>query len=192
MLFMGQEFGASNPFLYFADHSEAALAKSVRRGRKEFLAQFPSYGSPEAQHVLPDPCAPEIFERSKLDLSERETHAPLYFFHQDLLRLRREDPILARQDRERLDGAVLGPEAFVLRFFGDAGDDRLLVVNLGADFEYIPAPEPLLAPVSSGSWRLVWSSDNPRYGGPGIPDPCSADGWRLPGESAIFFTADRQ
>jgi maltooligosyltrehalose trehalohydrolase len=192
MLFMGQEFGASNPFLYFADHREAALAKSVRKGRKEFLAQFPSYGSAEAQEVVPDPCSPSTFERSKLDFSERVTHAPLYLFHQDLLRLRREDSVLARQDRKRLDGAILGPETFALRFFGDAGDDRLLVVNLGADFEYIPAPEPLLAPVSGGSWRLVWSSDNPRYGGPGITDPCGANGWRFPGASAVFFAADSQ
>jgi maltooligosyltrehalose trehalohydrolase len=191
MLFMGQEFGASSPFLYFADHSEMGLARSVYEGRKEFLAQFPSYGSAEAQAAVPDPYAPATFERSKLDLSERIAHVSLYLFHQDLLRIRREDFLIARQDRERLDGAVLGPGALVLRFFADAGDDRLLVVNLGADFEYIPAPEPLLAPVNRGSWRVLWSSDDPRYGGPGIINPCSKEGWRLPGASAVLCAADR-
>jgi maltooligosyltrehalose trehalohydrolase len=192
MLFMGQEFGASQPFLFFADHCDAELASKVYQGRKEFLAQFPSYASVEAQEAVPDPCSPAAFARSQLDFSERGTHAPLYLFHQDLLRLRREDPLIARQDRKRLDGAVLGPEALALRFFADAGDDRLLVVNLGVDLEYIPAPEPLLAPVEHGSWRLVWSSDDPRYGGPGIINPCGREGWRLPGASAVFFAADRQ
>jgi maltooligosyltrehalose trehalohydrolase len=192
MLFMGQEFGSSHPFLYFADHNDMTLAQNVYKGRKEFLAQFPSYGSPEAQNAVPDPCSPAAFERSKLDFSERVAHAALYRFHQDLLRLRREDSIIARQDRRRLDGAVLGSAALVLRFFADAGDDRLLVINLGVAFEYIPAPEPLLAPCNGSHWRVVWSSDDPRYGGPGIVNPCSEEGWRFPGASAVFFVADRQ
>jgi len=191
MLFMGQEFGASSPFLYFAEHHESVLARSVLKGRKQFLAQFPSYGSAEAQEVIPNPCAPSTFAESKLDFAEREAHAPLYLFHQDLLRLRREDPVVAKQARDRLDGAVLGTEAFVLRFFHDPDDDRLLVVNLGADLELTPAPEPLLAPVDGGSWQLIWSSDDPRYGGPGIINPCGADGWRLPGASAVFFAAQK-
>ncbi len=191
MLFMGQEFGSSHPFLYFADHDKETLTASVYKGRKEFLAQFPSYGSPEAQDAVPDPCSHATFERSKLDFSERAAHASLYQFHQDLLRLRREDPIIARQDRRRLDGAVLGPAAFVLRFFADAGDDRLLVINLGVAFDYIPAPEPLLAPSHGKHWRVVWSSDAPCYGGPGIVNPCSVEGWRFPSASAVFFVTDR-
>ncbi|MGH7961239.1 MAG: DUF3459 domain-containing protein, partial [Candidatus Binatia bacterium] len=192
LLFMGQEFCASSPFLFFADHRREVLAGSVRRGRKQFLAQFPSYGSPEAQEEIPAPDAASTFERSKLDFSERHSHAEMYCFHQDLLRLRREDPVIARQGRERIEGAVLGPEAFALRFFGTEGDDRLLVVNLGPDLEYTPAPEPLLAPVSDSSWRLVWSSDDPRYEGPGIINPCGEEGWRVPGASATLFSVERR
>jgi maltooligosyltrehalose trehalohydrolase len=181
----------SKPFLYFADHHEEVLARSVIKGRKQFLAQFPSHGSAEAQEVAPNPCSPETFEHSKLDVSERTTHAAVYLFHQDLLRLRWEDPLIARQDRERLDGAVLGPEAFVLRFFSDTGEDRLLVVNLGTDLEYVPAPEPLLAPADGGGWRVVWSSDDPAYGGPGVINLCEAEGWRLPGASAVLLAAEK-
>ena len=192
MLFMGQEFGASNPFLYFADHADA-LAATVHKGRKEFLAQFPSYASPEAQAAVPDPADPATFARSKLDFSERITHAPLYLFHQDLLQLRREDPIIARQDRWDLDGAVLGPDALVLRFFGDENsEDRLLIVNLGLDLEYVPAPEPLLAPIRGGWWELKWSSDDPRYGGSGIIKPYGPEGWRIPGASATFLVGERR
>jgi maltooligosyltrehalose trehalohydrolase len=189
LLFMGQEFGASQPFLFFADHRDATLATTVYAGRKQFLAQFPSYGSREAQALIPDPCAPATFARSKLDLSERTRHAPLYQFHQDLLRIRREDPLIARQDHRRLDGAVIGPEAFVVRFFGDAREaDRLLVINLGQDLEYKPAPEPLLAPRPGETWDLRWSSDDPHYGGPGIVSPAQSDGWHLPGPSATLLT----
>jgi maltooligosyltrehalose trehalohydrolase len=190
MFFMGQEFGASSPFLFFADHCDEVLGENVYRGRKKFLAQFPSYGSPEAQERIPDPRDVSTFERSKLDLSERESHAEIYLFHQDLLRLRREDPVIAAQARDRIDGAVIGPGALVLRFFGKDEGDRLLVVNLGADLEYDPAPEPLLAPVSGGSWRLVWSTGDPRYGGRGIVNPCTEEGcWRVPAEGATFFSS---
>jgi maltooligosyltrehalose trehalohydrolase len=189
MFFMGQEFGASTPFLFFADHRQQELAARVHQGRKEFLAQFPSYGSADAQAQVPDPCAPTSFAGSKLQWAERAAHRALWGFHQDLLRLRREDPVLAAQDRTRLDGAVLDACAFVLRFFSEDGDDRLLLVNLGSDLEYIPAPEPLLAPVQGGAWRLVWSSDHPHYGGPGIINPNGEKGWRIPGESTTFFTA---
>ena len=189
MFFMGQEFGASSPFLFFADHREKELAKNVYRGRKKFLAQFPSHSSPEAQERIPDPRDISTFGRSKLNLSERESHAEIYLFHQDLLRLRREDPVIAAQDRGRIDGAVLGPGAFVLRFFGEEKGDRLLVVNLRADYEYDPAPEPLLAPVGGGSWQIVWSSGGPRYGGRGIVNPYTEEGWKLPGESALLFSS---
>src|SRR2546427_10324352 len=89
-----------------------------------------------------------------------------------------------------VNGVVLGPGALVVRFFGDGGEDRLLVVNLGPDLEYVPGPEPLLAPINGGSWQLVWSSDSPRYGGLGIINRCGEEGWRLSGASAVFFVAE--
>lgn len=186
LLFMGQEFGASTPFPFFADH--AGLADLIYQGRKKFLAQFPSYRSSEAQEKVPHPCLASTFERAKLKLSERETHRELYHFHRDLLQLRREDPVLAAQARDRIDGAVLGPEAFVLRFLGLDGD-RLLVINLGPEFDYRPAPEPLLAPPTGRYWQDVWSSDAARYGGPGCVNPCHEDGWTLPGQSAVLLSA---
>ena len=86
-----------------------------------------------------DPGDPKTFERCKLDLGERERHAGAYALHCDLLRLRREDPVFASQRSDRLHGAVLAAEAFVLRYFGEAGDDRLLLVNLGRDLQFVPA-----------------------------------------------------
>ena len=191
MLFMGQEFGASNPFLFFADHPPDLAAK-VYEGRKKFLAEFPEYATPEAQAAVPDPADEATFQRSCLDLSERRRNAPIYRLHKDLLRLRRDDAILTRQDRRSLDGATLSPQALVLRYMGPADDDRLLVVNLGPDLNFMPAPEPLLAPVRDGSWTLQWSSEHPLYGGPGIVNPLSEQGWRIPSATATVFRSVRK
>ncbi len=188
LLFQGEEFAASSPFQFFADHG-GDLAEAVRRGRRGFLAQFPSIADPAIQDGLPDPHDPTTFLRCKLDLSERQTHAWALDLHRDLLRLRRQDPLFRRQQPRGLDGAVLGPAAFVLRFFGDAGDDRLLLVNLGRDLHLVPAPEPLLAPPEEKSWTVLWSSEDPRYGGSGTAPPETDDGWRLRGESAVVLLA---
>jgi maltooligosyltrehalose trehalohydrolase len=184
MLFMGQEFASSAPFLYFADH-EPGLAEEVRRGRAEFLAQFRSVATRETRTRLADPGDAETFERCKLDFRERETNREVYDLHRDLLRLRREDPVFNAQEPRGLDGAVLGTDAFVLRFFGEACDDRLLLVNLGSDLSLNPAPEPLLAPPAGKVWATLWSSEDYRYGGTGTPPVETKNGWCLPGRAAV-------
>jgi maltooligosyltrehalose trehalohydrolase len=188
MLFQGQEFGASTPFFYFADH-ETELARAVRDGRGTFLAQFPSLSSDEMQAQLADPGDISTFRRSVLDHGERQRNGAIYALHRDLLALRREDSVLARRPG-RIDGAVLADEAWMLRFFDQDGGDRLLIVNLGGDLVLDPAPEPLLAPVEGSSWRLLWSSEAPRYGGAGIV-PLDPDGiWRIQGQAAVIFAPD--
>jgi len=186
MLFQGQEFAASSPFFYFADH-HAGLAPLIRRGRAEFLSQFPSLSRPEMQSRLADPGDRRTFERSKLDFSERQQHAETYALHHDLLKLRRQDPVLGSQRPGGMDGGVLGPYAFVLRFFAEDGHDRLLVVNLGRDLHLEPAPEPLLAPPEDMRWQTLWSSEDPRSGGSGASLLDFAASWRIPGEAAVVL-----
>ncbi|HEX8285545.1 MAG TPA: malto-oligosyltrehalose trehalohydrolase [Pyrinomonadaceae bacterium] len=187
MLFMGQEFNSSAPFHYFADH-EPGLAEKVRRGRAEFLAQFRSIATSETRPRLSDPGDLATFEGCKLDLSERESHREVYELHRDLLALRRADAVFSAQEPRGVDGAVLGPEAFVLRYFGREdveGDDRLLIVNLGADLSLNPAPEPLLAPPPGKVWRTVWSSEAYAYGGTGTPPLETRNNWCIPGAAAV-------
>jgi maltooligosyltrehalose trehalohydrolase len=186
MLFQGQEFASSAPFHYFADH-QGELGAKVREGRAAFLAQFPSIATPQVMALLPDPTAMETFERCTLDFEERRSHESIYLMHRDLLRLRREDPVLSAQQPRGLDGAVLGPEAFVLRFFGEGGGDRLLVVNLGADLTLNPAPEPLLAPPADALWRILWSSDEVRYGGSGVAPIETRQNWCISGHAAVVL-----
>jgi maltooligosyltrehalose trehalohydrolase len=187
MLFQGQEFISSAAFLFFADH-KPELNKLIREGRLKFLSQFPSQATEEMRALLPDPGARETFEKCILDWSELETHKPMYDLHCDLLRLRREDPCFHAQDRRYFDGAILSTDAFVLRFFGERADDRLLVVNLGRDLQFDPAPEPLLAPPPDSVWEELWSSEDPKYGGLGTPDLDTPEfNWRVPAAAAVVL-----
>jgi maltooligosyltrehalose trehalohydrolase len=191
MLFQGQEFAASTPFLYFADH-HPELAKQVSEGRKKFLSQFPSLATPEMQARMADPSDQNTFRRCVLDWSEVESHRGLYQMHCDLLRLRREEPAFRSQDRRRFDAAVLSNDALVVRFFGDQIDDRLLLVNFGRDLLLDPAPEPLLAPPPDCLWEILWSSEDPAYGGLGTPELDTPEhNWRIPGAAAVVMKPQR-
>jgi maltooligosyltrehalose trehalohydrolase len=108
--------------------------------------------------------------------------------HKDLIRLRREDPVIRLQQPRMIDGAVLSTHAFVLRYFGDALGDRLLVVNLGVRLHADPIAEPLLGPPYRRRWRTIFSTDAPEYGGWGAtPLDVDGDGWWIPAESATLL-----
>ena len=187
MLFQGQEFAASSPFLYFADH-KPELARLVRQGRAEFVSQFASIGSEPAEARVPDPSDIETFRRCKLDWSERSSHREAVALHRDLIRLRREDATLSRRTAGQLDGAVLADHAFALRFFGVGGDDRLLIVNLGPRLRPETIPEPLLAPPANRCWTMCFSTESPEYGGWGTPHvETERHGWWIPAESAVLL-----
>lgn len=187
MLFQGQEIAASAPFLYFADHNPE-LAKNVEKGRREFLAQFPSLADPAVQDTLALPHDPATFERCKIDWRERETHAAAYRLHRDLIGLRRAEDAFSRQQPGAVDGAVLGREAFVLRFPGEMPlDERLLIMNLGGDLVAGSFAEPLIAPIDGHTWQLQWSSEHPDYDGGGTPPVLNGEGWRIPGHAAVVL-----
>jgi maltooligosyltrehalose trehalohydrolase len=187
LLFMGQEWAASTTFHFFVDHGDE-LAKLVREGRAKELGQFPSVAMPEMTDRLLDPNDPGTFQRCKLNHAEGRTgvHAQTWLMHRDLLRLRREEPVFRRvQRRGDIDGAVLGPDQFLLRFFGkESTEDRLLMVNFGTDHHLMVVPEPLLASPPGTRWQIQLSTEDPKYGGGGTPplETCGED-WRLPGEN---------
>jgi maltooligosyltrehalose trehalohydrolase len=142
------------------------------------------------QAALPPPDAEDTFLRSKLDLSERSRHLEAYKLHHDLLRIRRTDPVIAAAARKRPEGAVISHHAFVLRYAGNAGDDRLLVINLGRDLDLTPVPEPLLAPPKGGRWETQWSSEAVGYGGLGTRPLRPHSTWHIPGEAAVLLRSE--
>jgi maltooligosyltrehalose trehalohydrolase len=186
LLFQGQEFGTSSPFVYFADVSKD-LNPAIRKGRFEFLRQFPSMRTEEVQARLPVPADAAVFARCKLDFSERQKNSHLYDLHRDLLRLRHEDARFKELKPGAVDGAVLASHSFVLRFFGPDNDDRLLLVNYGPRIRLEPAPEPLLAPPNGFQWETLWTSESPTYGGPGPTSVATDKRWLLPAESAVVL-----
>ena len=123
LLFMGQEWAASTPFLFFTDHNDA-LGEQVRAGRAEEFEQIDTSGS------IPDPQAQDTFEQSKLNWSERDTraHVRTLDLYRDLLALRRE-----------LDGEleVTAHSDYALTVHRG---DHVLLVTL-ADEETIPLPD---------------------------------------------------
>jgi maltooligosyltrehalose trehalohydrolase len=186
MLFQGQEFGSTRPFLYFADHA-GDLSHKVREGRSAFLRQFLTIAAEDMRDQLDDCGARETFLRCKLDPAERRENARTLALHRDLLELRRSDPVLSRQGEHGLDGAVVGPEALALRWFAPDGLDRLLLLNLGADLRAGSLAEPLIAPPPDHAWTIGLSSESPRYCGRGTPEPFSDGGVNVIGHAAMLL-----
>jgi maltooligosyltrehalose trehalohydrolase len=189
LLFQGQEFSASALFLYFADFDEQ-LNAAVRKGRRRFLSQFPTAASVADRGFMADPSARTTVERCRLDPRERESHAEAVALHRDLLRLRR-SLLDVHHEEDGIDGAVVGASAFALRFFTtNHAADRVVIVNLGSDLHRSSVAEPLLAPPPGGGWTLEWCSEDPAYGGGGVPDVLPASGhWFFPADCAILLTS---
>jgi maltooligosyltrehalose trehalohydrolase len=91
MLFQGEEWAASSPFLYFADHEDAEMARLISEGRKK---DFAAFGWDPAS--IPDPENRETFEKSKLKWDEvnEGKHSEMLAWYSELIRLRRSTPCL--------------------------------------------------------------------------------------------------
>lgn len=192
LLFQGQEFAASTPFLYFAEHSPEIAAK-VLEGRRQYFLQFPSMSTPDIQLKMPQPEDLETFRACKLNLLERSQHAHEYALHLDLLKIRKHDPVFRSPSKYGIDGAVLSDEAFVLRYFGEKEEEtRLLFINFGLDLHLSPIPEPLLAPPKDMQWDFLWSSEDSRYGGGGTPPLSTVEQWLVIGRSAVILIPKKE
>ena len=158
LLFMGQEYGETNPFQYFVSHSDATLVEAVRTGRR---TEFESFGWGEG---VPDPQAEETFRNSMLDRTraERPEHAAVFALYRDLVALRAEEPTLRPDSAdvrvEHADGCIT-----LLRVPRDGrAQASLAVFNCTAESRDIALPEHATA-----RWLLRLSTDAPGYGGEG-------------------------
>ncbi|HLZ32190.1 MAG TPA: malto-oligosyltrehalose trehalohydrolase [Chloroflexota bacterium] len=153
MLFMGQEFGASTPFQYFTEH-EPELGRLVTEGRRTEFRAFSAFADRETRQRIPDPQAASTFLNSKLRLEEASSPpgSSLQALYQRLLELRRSDPVLADQARERMRARALSADVLAVRRWLD-GDERLLVVNFG-DVE-------ARTDADAGGWHVVLDAGEP-------------------------------
>jgi maltooligosyltrehalose trehalohydrolase len=132
LLFMGQEWAASSPFLFFTDHDPELGAKVVR-GRREEFKSFSAFADDAARERIPDPQAETTFARSKLNWEERERapHARVLALYRQLLALRRDDPVLSQAGRAELTARARGQLLEVRR--AHRNQERVLWANFGPE-----------------------------------------------------------
>jgi maltooligosyltrehalose trehalohydrolase len=152
LLFMGEEWAASTPFLYFVDFSDdEALSAAVREGRRKEFANFKSFAEQHGDRTIPDPTLAETFERSRLDWREagQSPHADVLAETRRLLRLRQEH--IVPLTRTRFIGASAstpGPETLEVVWRYDGGILRF-IAHFGAGLAEVE---------TGGSWAVLWAS----------------------------------
>jgi maltooligosyltrehalose trehalohydrolase len=181
LLFMGEEYGETAPFLYFTSHGDPELAEAVGRGRREEFRRFDWPGE------VPDPQLEKTFRRSHLDwsLRQRQGHARTLRLYGDLLRLRVEEPALRPGGAEVsvAYGDGQGDEGWIVVERARGSEPELLAAfNASSSAIEAPLPQRLRA-----RWELRFSSDDVLYGGNGGDATIADERLVLPRWTAALF-----
>jgi len=157
LLFMGEEYGETAPFLYFVSHSDPDLIEAVRRGRRQEFASF--HWKSEA----PDPQDATCFERSKLNRSRSREgqQGTLRAFHRELIRLRKSLPALARLSKEDLQVNAFEGEKVLCLQRGREAEQVFAIFHFGDTRRRVMLPLP------PGRWRKELDSAEECWGGGG-------------------------
>lgn len=168
LLFMGQEWAASAPFLFFTDLPEP-LGQLVTAGRREEFSGFRAFASEAARSRIPDPQAASTFLESKPDWEERDRppHRGVLGLFEELLTLRRTHPAMRSREREHFDVAAVTDDALVLRRHSPDGDALLLVTSFEGGLALDLNADKLTRPPAGRGWALELATEEERYGGQG-------------------------
>ena len=164
LLFMGQEWAASSPFLYFTDHNPE-LGALVTEGRRKEFGHFTAFSDPHVRSSIPDPQARSTFEVSKLNWDERdrEPHAGMLRLYRDLLRLRANEP--AFQPGGSFNAAAIAKGAVLLRRGG--GEEGMIV---------LAALRPgVVAAMNEPGWSVLLTTEDESYASSPRPPMVSSD-----------------
>lgn len=159
LLFMGEEWAASAPFLYFTDH-EPGLGRQVTEGRRQEFSRFGGFSDPATRDRIPDPQAASTFERSRLDWTERqhEPHASTLRLYRRLLALRR-SPALQHAEGALCDIQPIGGDTVVVHRGHPGGAQLLAVVRLRGSGRIVA--DGFLAQARQGrTWRRLFSTED--------------------------------
>jgi maltooligosyltrehalose trehalohydrolase len=184
LVFMGEEYGETSPFLYFVSHSDPNLIEGVRQGRKKEFETFNWEGEP------PDPQSSDTFIQSRLDWSKREKgrNKVLLDFYKELIRLRKDIPALSSLDKESLKvRADLDDKMIWLRRWKDESH-IIALFNLSKKDIIVEGPLP------SAKWRKLLDSSESKWNGPGtlLPEKIEGDNnLRIKGESLALYSTSR-
>jgi maltooligosyltrehalose trehalohydrolase len=180
LLFQGQEFLASSPFLFFSDH-EPELGRLVTEGRRRDYAGFPGFSDPVARERIPDPQDPRTFERSRLPLDEATYGAGALCadLYRELLRLRADDPALREARRGRPPLRATRQDRAVLVNLGAGEARRVLVANFGE--------ETGLPLEGAAGLEAALHTGEPRFGGHALSPELRASSVRMPPHTAAYL-----
>ncbi|TFV96569.1 malto-oligosyltrehalose trehalohydrolase [Oxalobacteraceae bacterium OM1] len=154
MLFMGEEFGATQPFLYFTSHLTPDLADAVRNGRREEFARFSAFSDPAVRERIPDPNAEQTFLDS-IPKPDDETATAWQDWITAMLTIRREHIVPRLPGARAEDTHILGPKAVKARW--RMGDGKLLMVAINLGDDPVPISYSRLADGTGGT--IVFATD---------------------------------
>jgi maltooligosyltrehalose trehalohydrolase len=157
MLFMGEEWGETNPFLYFVSHTDQELNLAVRKGRKAEFAAFHNEGE------APDPDKEETFLQSKIqwNLLEEQPHATLFAFYQELIALRKSHPALHNGSRQNVDVVAFESKNCLMLKRWEGEETVICLMN------FSKSPQTISLEQEKSTLRQLINSADARWNGPG-------------------------
>jgi maltooligosyltrehalose trehalohydrolase len=157
LLFMGEEYGEENPFLYFVSHTDKELIKAVQAGRKEEFSSFSWEGE------IPDPFAETTFVKSKLNwhVINEAKHNILLDFYRNLIRLRKKHPALQNKSRKNFEVKPAGSDKTIQFIRSDRQHSLLGIFNLNNE------TVTTLINFPPGDWKKILDSSSEKWLGPG-------------------------
>jgi maltooligosyltrehalose trehalohydrolase len=166
MLFMGQEWATSAPFLYFTDHNDE-LGKGVTEGRRKEFADFSEFRDPAKRAKIPDPQAISTFTRSKLKWAQIDEapHLETLQLYRDFIEFRQKE--LTNRNRDCWQVDQIANHAIATRFRRSKAGDILIVFQLVPDEVTLYFDHELLRPGNGRNWSVVASTNQVDYGGEG-------------------------
>jgi maltooligosyltrehalose trehalohydrolase len=185
-LFMGEEYGETAPFPYFVSHSDPALIEAVRKGRSAEFSAFDWQGD------IPDPQDEATFRSARLNyrLRQQGQHKILYEFYRELIRLRKESPVLSYLGKENMDVRCdEEKKTLVIRRWKQDGE-VVIIYNLNND------KVNLIREIPPGKWRKKLDSADTEWLGNGSQilleiDSASEIDLILEPESFVFFKKEK-
>jgi maltooligosyltrehalose trehalohydrolase len=138
LMFMGDEFAAEQPFLFFTSH-HGELAELVREGRRNEFAAFSAFADPHKREQIPDPNATQTFEASRPTLTASR-HSPIYHLYRQLLQIRHRHIIAHLPGAQALGAQVLAKGAVMARWRLGNGSQLRIDLNL-SDAPVVHSPQ---------------------------------------------------
>jgi maltooligosyltrehalose trehalohydrolase len=180
MLFMGEEWSETNPFLYFVSHTDPELAEAVREGRKQEFSAFHEKGE------APDPNDEDTYIRSKIrwELLDQDEHIRMLHYYRRLITLRCSNPVLKVPDRKKLNVEVDEKAQTLILHRWQDHEHVLILMNFSGRVR------PLTLPGYQEQWNKIWDSASPAWGGPAeSPSEITAlSAVELPPESILIYS----